>query len=192
MAEGPAASVQEPAGRPGLRGEGGRDLVIGIGNSLRGDDGVGWWLADRAERLRPAPRVLAVQQLTPELCGVLAEAGRVLFIDACLVAPAVAGRRRASPAGSPLEGTGPALMPLGPASGSGEAGALSHRLEPPQLLAITALLHGRVPPAMQLLVPAFDLAHREGLSAPQRRLLPRAEALLRRWWAGRQARVPHA
>lgn len=68
--------------------EGGADLVIGIGNPLRGDDGVGWWLAERAEQLPPATPtgsrllVRAVQQLTPELSEELAGARRVLFIDA--------------------------------------------------------------------------------------------------------------
>ncbi len=68
--------------------EGGADLVIGIGNPLRGDDGVGWWLAERAEMSPPATPtgaallVRAVQQLTPELSEELAGARRVLFIDA--------------------------------------------------------------------------------------------------------------
>ena len=60
------------------------DLVIGIGNTLRGDDGVGWWLAQRAERWRPAVQVRVVQQLTPELAAELAPVNRVLFIDAWL------------------------------------------------------------------------------------------------------------
>ncbi len=77
------------------------DLIIGIGNTLRGDDGVGWWLAERAEGQQPAadgeagrtiagsaavngwPLVRTVQQLTPELVEELQTVRRVLFIDAC-------------------------------------------------------------------------------------------------------------
>ncbi len=68
--------------------EGGADLVIGIGNPLRGDDGVGWWLAERAEQLPPGTPtrgpllVRTVQQLTPELAAELTDVRRVLFIDA--------------------------------------------------------------------------------------------------------------
>jgi hydrogenase maturation protease len=61
------------------------DLVIGIGNPLRGDDGVGWWLAQRAERWLPPSQLRAVRQLTPELASDIAAAARVLFIDAWLV-----------------------------------------------------------------------------------------------------------
>lgn len=88
--------------RPAFTGSGGKprglvgrdDLVIGIGNPLRSDDGVGWWLARRAERWLPASQLRAVQQLTPELAADVAAAARVLFIDAWLV-----------PGGSGLEPT---------------------------------------------------------------------------------------
>ena len=61
-------------------------LVIGIGNPLRGDDGVGPRLAAEAEALAPRPRrgrepdlaVRAVQQLTPELAPEVAEARAAL------------------------------------------------------------------------------------------------------------------
>jgi len=144
-----------------------RDLVIGIGNPLRRDDGVGWWLARRARRLRPAPRVLAVQQLTPELVEVLAAARRVLFIDAWLPQAGTAAPAR--------------LLPLSlPPAGAG-GGAFSHQLDPPQLLAITALLHGRTPSAWLLLLPAHALEHGARLSPAMRRQLPAASLLLRRW-----------
>ncbi|MEB3167140.1 MAG: hypothetical protein VKK97_00235 [Synechococcaceae cyanobacterium] len=41
--------------------------------------------------------------------------------------------------------------------------------------------------AWELLVPSFEQAHGEGLSARQRALLPLAETLLRRWIQGRAA-----
>jgi len=54
-------------------------LVIGIGNPLRGDDGVGTWLAEQAAVLTAAEpdgpvAVRSVQQLTPELAEELGRA----------------------------------------------------------------------------------------------------------------------
>jgi len=62
-------------------------LIIGYGNRLRQDDGVGYRVAEiLSARLDPEQaRVLAVHQLTPELVLELAAADvtRVLFVDAC-------------------------------------------------------------------------------------------------------------
>ncbi len=221
----PGAMVLTDANGRGLAG----DLVIGLGNSLRGDDGVGCWLAQRAERWLPAERVRAVRQLTPELADDLAAAGRVLFIDAW-VAPGDSGwlsrpeadlaPNRAAVAEDPVQepttaaacsATVPApassagwnaesasqpATPLlrrlrlsGPEAegATGLLTAFSHQLNPVTLLRITELLLGHRPEAWQLLVPAFEFAHGEGLSARQRALLERAETLLRRWIQGRAA-----
>ena len=63
------------------------DLLIGWGNGLRQDDGVGLLIAERVEGWsRPRLEVLAIPQLTPELASRLAEAARVLFVDAALAA----------------------------------------------------------------------------------------------------------
>jgi len=75
--------------------QGGR-LVIGIGNPLRGDDGVGALLAEQAALFTAADpdgpvAVRSVQQLTPELAEELARLEAVLFIDAWL-APTDAAR----------------------------------------------------------------------------------------------------
>ena len=102
-------------------------LVIGIGNPLRGDDGVGAWLAEQVSGL-------CLQQLTPELAADLAELEAVLFIDAWL---------------APV-GAAPQLTVIAPAAGAAE----SHRLEPAQLLGISQALYGRAPEAHLLRVPA--------------------------------------
>ncbi len=151
-----------------------KDLVIGIGNPLRGDDGVGWWLAERARRR--GPWVLLVQQLTPELAPELAAARRVLFVDAWC-------------SGSHGPAPEPMLRPLvagdigGRGSGAGESGAFSHALDPAHLLALSTLLEGMAPSAWELLVPAFAFPHGTVLSPALRRGLPRALALLRSWLA---------
>jgi hydrogenase maturation protease len=58
-------------------------LVIGYGNPLRGDDGLGWRVADcLAEVADQSTRILAVHQLTPELAEPIREADLVIFVDA--------------------------------------------------------------------------------------------------------------
>lgn len=141
-----------------------RDLVIGIGNPLRGDDGVGWHLA---EELGPPHR--AVHQLTPECAALLADAERVLFVDAWSTVP-----RPSAPLLTELR---PADAGLTAAAGA----AFSHHLAPGVLLAISQQLDGRCPTAWQLLVPAVQFGHGEGFSAQLLALLPQARALLRQW-----------
>jgi hydrogenase maturation protease len=61
-----------------------RCLILACGNTLRGDDGVGPFLAEWAERRfadRAEVRVIARQQWTPELAEEIAVAASVLFID---------------------------------------------------------------------------------------------------------------
>jgi len=145
------------------------DLVIGIGNPLRGDDGVGPHLAStvavKVAACHGGVQVLVVHQLTPELAEPLSEARRALFLDAWLTSPA----------------SRPCLQPLRPAphwEGS------SHRLTPPVLLGLADLLYGTTPAAQLLLVPAFVLEPMaEGFSPPLRRGLPRARRLLEQWLA---------
>jgi hydrogenase maturation protease len=129
-------------------------LVIGIGNALRGDDGIGALLADQVGGR-------SVQQLTPELAAELAELEAVLFIDAWL-APAGAAAR---------------LTQISPAVGA----VGSHRLEPAQLLAISQALYGRSPQAHLLRVPAYGFDHGTALSAELQAALPAARALLHQW-----------
>lgn len=59
-------------------------LVIGYGNSLRQDDGLGWHVAEQLAvdfAHQPAVRIEVSHQLTPELAEPISRAERVLFID---------------------------------------------------------------------------------------------------------------
>ncbi len=59
-------------------------LILACGNTLRGDDGVGPWLAEWTEnrfRSEADVRVVSRQQWTPELAEEIARAHSVLFID---------------------------------------------------------------------------------------------------------------
>ena len=149
-------------------------LVIGIGNPLRGDDGVGALLAEQAAVQTAAEpegpvAVRSVQQLTPELAAELAHLDAVLFIDAWS-APADAL---------------PQLLPLHPAGATPDGtSAGSHRLDPAALLAVCQVLYGRAPEAQVLLVPAHALEHGTALSTELQAVLPQARALLRQWLSG--------
>lgn len=144
------------------------DLVIGLGNPQRGDDGVGWWLARRARRLQPAPQVRLLHQPTPELAAELAAARRVLFVDAWRASAVEAA-------------AGPRLRPLAAALPPSPA-ALSHQLPPQQVLALAhQLWPATAVQAWELLVPAMAFGHGAGLSAALRQGLPAAERLLHNW-----------
>jgi hydrogenase maturation protease len=153
------------------------DLVIGLGNPLRGDDGIGWWLAGQARRLgaggasgrgvREAPRVRLVPQLTPELAPEVAAARRLLVVDAWWL-----GGAEAQPVLRPLQ------------AGGAEVGAAGgHGLDPAALLALAGLFSADPPPAWLLLVPAFAFPHGSAWSLELGRQLPAAQDLLRRWLA---------
>jgi hydrogenase maturation protease len=143
-------------------------LLIGIGNPLRCDDGVGWRLAEAflggRRRCPPDLAVRAVHQLTPELAADLARVERVLFVDAWL-AP---------------EQARPCLRPLSGSAGRGGP-AESHRLEPAALLRLAGTLYGAGPSAHELLIPAHDLGHGERCSPLLRARLPDVQRLLQRW-----------
>jgi hydrogenase maturation protease len=96
-------------------------LIIGYGNSLRGDDAFGIRAAERI------PGALAVHQLTPELMDPIARADRVLFLDAAAEgAPGQIRRRRVEPRAQ---------------------GAFTHHVTPEALLAGALALYGRAPEA---------------------------------------------
>ncbi len=60
-------------------------LIIGYGNPLRRDDGIGLAAAQQlASDLNiPGVQVVACHQLTPELAEPISRTSRVIFIDAC-------------------------------------------------------------------------------------------------------------
>jgi hydrogenase maturation protease len=122
-------------------------VVIGYGNTLRGDDAVGPCVASLVASWRqPGVRALAVQQLTPELAEMLASAGLAVFVDACPTS----------------EGEEVQVQWLGLA---GSTYTLGHASNPQYLLALARALYGRSPPAWWVLVPGANFELREGLSA---------------------------
>src|SRR2546421_12899232 len=76
-------------------------LVIGYGNPLRTDDGVGWQVAQQlATDLADDVDVIGTHQLTPELAEPISRAGLVVFVDAGVGGePGHVGCRLIAPAG---------------------------------------------------------------------------------------------
>lgn len=131
-------------------------LVIGYGNTLRGDDAVGPRAADVVLGWGlPGVSARSVTQLTPELAEPLADARLAIFIDARIDAGEVQVR--------PIEPT------AGPS-------AIGHTGDPARLLALAKLAFGRSPPAWLVTVPATDFGLAEGLSPRAQRGLDAALA----------------
>ena len=121
-------------------------LVIGYGNPLRCDDGVGQEVARQIAAWElPNVEAIAVHQLTPELVELLAKVDIAIFIDAY---PATADQEIQ-------------VRPLKPA-GSGMTSG--HWCEPQVLLAMTQALYGAHPQAWWVMVPGVDFELGDSLS----------------------------
>src|SRR5690349_20917952 len=118
-----------------------RLLVIGYGNELRRDDGVGPRAARAVAAWRlPGVEGVAAHQLTPELAGLIGEAEGVVFVD-----------------GGPHDAVRAPPMEPGRADQ-----VLGHTGEPYELLALAEALYGRRPGAWLITLPAPQLGYGEG------------------------------
>ena len=124
-------------------------LIVGYGNSLRGDDGAGYIAAEllRGRLHDPDVEILSQQQLLPELMEPMARAAHVVFIDA-----AVSGR-----AGKFNK------IPLRPAP------ACSHHATPESLLAGVQRLYGHTPEATLYTIPGRNFELGQELTSSVRR-----------------------
>jgi hydrogenase maturation protease len=104
-------------------------LVVGYGNALRTDDGLGWHAADR---LANDPRVAGVvvlqcHQLMPELALDVSAAAFVVLVDAS-------------------HGPSPGTFTVTKVERASDAATTwSHHLSPPSLVALAHELYGRAP-----------------------------------------------
>jgi hydrogenase maturation protease len=120
-------------------------LVIGYGNTLRGDDGVGPRVAEAVGCLRlPGVRTLICPLLTPELADQISRAEKVIFVDAAVDAPNAVQWRRLEP--------------------NETSQLMAHAADPRTMLAIARDVFGHVPAAWWLTIPAVDLGFREEFS----------------------------
>jgi hydrogenase maturation protease len=136
-------------------------LVIGYGNTLRRDDGVGPQVAEAVAALGlSGVRTLVCHQLTPELADPISRVQTVVFVDAA--AHAV---------------TTPKLARLTPAD---SVQLMAHTSSPEHLLALARELFGHVPAGWLLAIPADDFNFGEGLSAQaQQGLAPAVDEIRR-------------
>lgn len=132
-------------------------LVIGYGNQLRGDDGIGQLVAAEIEQWNlPQVCVEAVHQLTPELAAMLASVHGVIFVDACVYAGEVEELLNAETAEFPVT-----VERIEPATEGGSF-SLGHLSNPRSLLALTLALYGHAPQGWLVSVPGihFELSDR--------------------------------
>jgi len=120
-------------------------LVIGYGNKLRGDDGVGPRVAEALALMHlPGVRTVACQLLTPELADSIAQADVAIFVDASVDAPHEIR-----------------LRPLEPNESSQ---VMAHAADPRTMLALARDVFGHAPRAWWLTVPAAKLGFSAQLS----------------------------
>jgi len=155
VSHGAVVSREAPARRE-APAQAGAVLVIGYGNALRTDDGLGW---HAAERLAADPRlagatILRCHQLTPELAFDVSLASFVVFVDA--------DHGRAG---------GLTVAPIEPAEAALGGPSLTHHLDAGALLALAAELFGARPAAVAVSVGAISMDAGEHLS-------PGVEAML--------------
>jgi hydrogenase maturation protease len=113
-----------------------KTLVIGYGNTLRGDDGIGFLVAEQVAAWNlPEVRSLSVHQLTPELAAEIAQAEVVYFADACV------GRSQTS------------IEPIEPVEITSR---IDHLWSPSVLLHLAKKLYDADPVAYQILIPAIQ------------------------------------
>lgn len=141
-----------------------RCLILACGNTLRGDDGIGPFLAAWAEERfasQPEVTVIARQQWTPELAEEISRAESVLFIDCSIeLAPGAI-----------------ALAPV--ARASAEQGLATHHLGAAELLSLAKEFYNSLPPtALQLTIGAGSLELGEEFSPAVTGTLPEARKLL--------------
>jgi len=125
-------------------------LVIGYGNTLRGDDGVGPRVAEAVAALNlPGVQTLTCQQLSPEHAAPISLAQTVIFVDAAVDAAGEVQFRRLAP--------------------SDTAQLMAHAADPRTMLALSRDVFGHIPQAWWLTIPAVKTDFCEQLTPEAQR-----------------------
>ncbi len=136
-----------------------KTLIVGYGNTLRKDDGVGIYAIEAlASTALPAGvEVLDCHQLSPELSATLAQAEYVVFVDVTLAAngenPGMIKTRKLHPR---------TTQPSG----------ITHHFDPETLLAMAVALYSHAPQATLFSITADNFELGEGLSPEVAAALP--------------------
>jgi len=144
-------------------------LILGYGNTLRGDDALGIHAAHALHDFYcndGGIRVLATSQLTLDLAEDISQAQRIIFIDA-------------EAAGSPGHIHREEVLP------ADEKVRFTHHWTPRTLLMLSKQLYGRAPAAVSLTMAVGSSEVGVGLSQPVQRNLPelleRAREIVSNW-----------
>lgn len=130
-----------------------RALLIGYGNTLRGDDALGPMAVERLRALMPQAEFISCHQLGPELAERLAAFDCAIFIDAaCDGEPGTVQAMRLSPTG-------------------GETSSITHHVHPGALLELAHTLYGSAPRALLVTGVGASFENHEGLSEKGREAL---------------------
>lgn len=116
-------------------------LLLGIGNTLRGDDGVGSRVLELLAGRTSAFRLMAARSLLPELAMEVAQSSRVVFVDADVRVQSVKLERL-----------------------SGEAARSAGHAWSPETLVVLARGFGFAGDAWVCRIPVAACGHGEGLS----------------------------
>jgi hydrogenase maturation protease len=123
-----------------------RNLVVGYGNPLRGDDGLGWHVAAAlaADPRRADTDVITRHQLTPELAEDIATARLAVLIDASLGdTPGCVSVREVAPA---------------------PGASWSHHLRPEDVVGLAHALFGAAPQVLLVTVTGAHFGYGTQLS----------------------------
>jgi hydrogenase maturation protease len=134
-------------------------LVIGYGNTLRGDDGAGQRAAEMVAGWEiPQVRSLPAHQLTPEFAALLAESELAIFVD---VYP-VTAISIAESAEVEIK-----TIPIHPSTYRHDTSVCEvagHAVDPHSLLCLAEVAYGHAPTAWWILIPAINFEFSEQLS----------------------------
>ena len=141
-------------------------LVIGYGNTIRQDDGVGYRLAEFLAQHPPSLdfcdlKAIAVHQLTPDLAAEVAQATEVIFVDMVPTSPTVQLHQL----------TPQSQMSVGKTS-------LGHLSDPQCILQLSDRLFGASPQGYWLLIPGERWEMGEDLSPLAQQGFSQALAIL--------------
>jgi hydrogenase maturation protease len=137
-----------------------RTLIIGYGNPLRSDDGVGWRAAEELALSLDFPqvKVISCHQLTPELVDDMSQTETVIFIDAARgTCPGEIASQRISAESATIR---------------------SHGFSPAQLLSLTQLLYGTSPATFAITLTGWCFDHGMHLSEPVEMALSKLVAMV--------------
>lgn len=137
-------------------------LIIGIGNTLRSDDGLGWAVVEQLSReCIMGYDIHTVYQLSPELAQWMAAVHLVIMIDA-------------SYEGEPGE------MSIRPLSLPAQTSAVStHDTTPEELAALTKAVYGQCPPIVLVTMTGADFSMGDKLSSIVAQRIPIVSAAVR-------------